>query len=620
MKTVNTGSPTFRKYATLFILTAVIGCNLFLGLTRIGSYSAVDEPYWTYGRISKFWTAVSEHKWRSTNINDKPGITVALLSGFGLLRYDPMVYEGIRGDIKTDAQVADIDGINYFFRLPIFLFCTFMLLAFYFFLDKLFGKKIALLGFVFIGLSPILLGISMIINPDSLLWIFLPLSLLSYLTFQKNTETKYLVFTGIFLGLSLLTKYVANILYVFFLFLPFLEYILADEKPELKGFLKKSFLQYFAIAGISMVTYYVLYPATWAHPNVLLEGTFGSKAFEKTWPIFAGLVALITIDVAFLEARIIGPILRFFSKYKQVLATALIAVLVGMILFTLVDTYLGMKPFDLEGILSSPKGVGTSEKGIPLAYASAMIANTYSLIFGLHPVLFLLFVVGLLTVVKRGTTMSLKTKTVIFFSLFILLYYLASTVNDVIATVRYQIILYPLALIIAAIGTAHVLSLDPVKRFLKPLPATLLLAVFLAGSLLYIRPFYFAYASPLLPARYLLNTKDMGDGSFEAATYLNALPNARNLVVWSDKGAVCTEFVGTCNIGFTKKDLLGKKYDYFVISIGRQSRSLKLSGAVNDIVDFKKVYSDATAFEHEVVIGGRPNNFVKIIPASAIAY
>jgi len=613
-------SAPFRKYATASVLTAVIALNLFLGLTRIGSYSAVDEPYWTYGRIPKFWTAVADHKWRSTNINDKPGITVALLSGFGLLKYDPMLYEGIRGDVKTDAQIADIDGINYFFRLPIFLFCTFMLLGFHFFLDRLFGKRIALLGFVFIGLSPILLGISMIINPDSLLWIFLPLSLLSYLVFQKDSKTRYLVLTSIFLGLSLLTKYIANILYVFFLALPFLEYILADKKPELKAFLKKSLLHYLAIASISMATYYVLYPATWAHPNVLLEGTFGSKAFEKTWPLFTSLVTLIAVDVAFLEARIIGPVLRFFSKYKRVLVITLIAVLIGMILFTLADTYLDMKPFDLEGILSSPKGVGVGEKGIPLAYAGAMLANTYSLIFGLHPVLFCLFIVGLLTAIRPIAATSLKTKTVIYFSLFIVLYYLASTVNDVIATVRYQIILYPMVLIIAAIGTAHILSLDPVKRFLKPLPATLLLALILAGSLLYIRPFYFAYASPLLPKTYLLNIKDMGDGSFEAAAYLNALPNARNLVVWSDKGAVCTEFVGTCNIGFTKKDLFGKKYDYFVISIGRQSRSLKLSGSVNDIVDFKKVYNDATAFEHEVVIGGRPNNFVKIIRSSAIAY
>ena len=610
---------TFRKYFAPTVIFFVIGLNLFLGIPRLSTYSAVDEPYWTYGRTSKFWTAVAEQKWRSTNINDKPGITVALLSGFGLLKYDPMLSKDIRGGIKTDAQLADIDGINYSFRLPIFLFCTFMLPAFSFFLNKLFGKKTALLGFVFIGLSPILLGLSLIINPESLLWIFLPLSLLSYLTFQKKGENIFLVTTGVFLGLSLLTKYVANILYVFFLILPFLDYILADEKPELKAYLKKSFVNYLAIIAISMVTFYALYPATWAHPNVLLDGTFGSKAFQKTWPIFAGLVAFIALDVTALGAQIIGPILRFFSKYKRVLATTLISVLIGLILFAMADTYLGMKPFDLEGILSSPKGIGINDHGVLLAFLGALTANAYSLIFGLHPILLILFIVGLLTAVRRGTPMTLKTRTVISFSLFILLYYLASTVNDVVATVRYQIILYPLAFIIAAIGAAEVLSIDRVKRFVKPLPATLACIIILAASLLYLRPFYFAYASAFLPTQYLLNTKDMGDGSFEAAAYLNSLPNARNLVVWSDKGAVCTEFVGTCNIGFSKKDLEGKTYDYFVVSIGRQGRSLKLSGSVSSIINFKKVYSDTIAYEHEVVIGGRPNNFVKIIRASAIA-
>lgn len=607
-----------KKYAAPIIMTLVIALNLFLGFSRLGTYSAVDEPYWTYGRTSKFWNAIAQQKWRSTNINDKPGITVAILSGFGLLKYDPMQYESIRGDVKTDQQLKDIDGINFYFRLPIFLFCTLMLLAFYFLLNKLFGQTIALFGFMFIGLSPILLGISMIINPDSLLWIFLPLSLLSYFVFQKNQKNKYLAASGIFLGLSLLTKYVANILYIFFFILPFLEYILADEKPNLKEFLKKSLKDYFIIAAVSMATFYLLFPATWTHPKVLLEGTFLSKAFAKTWPLFAAIVALIVADTILLKNKLTQPLLNFFSKRKEILAKTLAIVFIGLIAFVLLDTYLGMKPFDLEGILSSPKGIGIDQVGIFNAFLGAILADIYSLIFGLNPLIFILFILGLLTAMNAKSKMTQEKKIVIYFSLFILLYYLASTVNDVIATIRYQIILYPLALIIASIGASHLLSNKKISKYLKPFSATAALFIILTISLLNIRPFYFAYASPLLPEKYLLNTKDMGDGSYEAAAYLNSLPNARNLVVWSDKGAACSEFVGTCNIGFTNKDLKGKSFDYFIISSGRKSRSLKLSGSVNDLFDFRKIYNENTPFENKTTLGGRPNNYVKIISAKVL--
>ncbi len=608
-----------QKYTVHFIIFIVLALNLFLSLSRLGTYSAVDEPYWTYGRTSKFWTAVDQHKWKSTNINDKPGITVALLSGFGLLKYDPMQYEHIRGEIKTDAQRADIDSINFFFRLPIFLFCTFMLPLFYFFLRKLFSKTTALIGFVFIGLSPILLGISLIINPDSLLWIFLPLSLLAYLTYQKKQKTGYLIATSVLLGLSLLTKYVANILYIFFFILPFLEYVFAEKKPELKGYLIKSSKDYLVIATVSMATYYLLYPAAWAHLNVLLEGTFLSKAFVKVWPVFVGIIALMAADIYLFKNRLTQPLLDVLSRYRTVLSTALISVFIILIAVTMADTYLGMKPFDLEAILASPKGIGISGSGLPAAIAGAFLANTYSLIFGMDPIVFIFLILGLFSVPFSKQTYSWEKKTTIYFVLFIVLYYSASTFNDVIATIRYQIILYPLAFIIAAIGATRLLSCERVRRHVPSIAATGALLLILAIPLFQVKPFYFTYASPLLPEQYLLNTKDMGDGSFEAASMLNALPNARDLVVWSDKGAVCTEFIGTCNIGFSKKDITGKSFDYFVISTGRISRSMKLSGAVNDIIDFRKLYDENTPYEASIVVGGRPDNFVRVIKASAIA-
>ena len=603
----------FKKYVAPAIIVIVLLVNLTLGLARLGNYSSVDEPYWTYGRITKFWNGIKAHNWKTTSVNDKPGITVAILSGAGLATIDPMPYKSLRGDVKTDAELRDINTINFAFRLPIYLFCVLLLPFFYILLRKLFNQTTALIGFTLIGLSPIILGISLIINPDSLLWIFLPLSFLSYLVFQRTESKKYLYWSGFLLGLALLTKYVANILYIFFFFLPFLEYILAEKKPELRPYLKKSLRQYAILIGISMATYFILYPATWVNPKILLDGTFLSQAFRSTWPLFVGLALFIVADILFFKDRLTKWTLDFLSTYRHLLVQAISTIFLMGIIFTLLNTYTGMRLFDTAATLASPKGEGASL----LLYADKITADIYSLIFGISPIALLGLVAALLLVTKKKWLDSYEAKIVFFFSLFILFYYLASTVNSVVATVRYQIVLYPFAFVISAIGLSYILSLKKVSRHLPSLAGVALVIVLSVWSLLSVRPFYFAYTSALLPEQYFVNLKDMGDGSYEAAEYLNNLPNPEKLTVWSDKGAVCAVFKGKCIIGFTNKRIKGVTFDYVVVSSGRKSRTLKLSGSANKIIDFKKAY-DTNETVFTITIGDRPNNFVKVIKKDVV--
>jgi 4-amino-4-deoxy-L-arabinose transferase-like glycosyltransferase len=605
---------SIKKFLPIFIILSVLGINLTLGLIRLENYSSVDEPYWTYGRTPKFWSAVLAHKWKSTTISDKPGITVALLSGYGLTKFNPMGYKSLRGEVKTDEQLTAINKINFYFRLPIFL-CTVLLLPlFYFFLKKLFGKTIALIGFVSIGLSPILLGISLIINPDSLLWLLFPFSFLSYFIFQKTKNRRYLQSAGFFLGLTLLTKYVANILYIFFFIAPFIEYIFIEKKPNLINYLKESLKDFFVIALISMAIFYVLYPATWTHPNVLLGGTFLSKAFETTWPLFVAMIGFIVADVFFYKANATKRILDFFAQHKQKLIKIVLGIFLFLIAFALVDVYLGMKPFNFEEIIASPKGIGSGN--ILFKYGRAILANVYSLIFGVSPLVLFGAVCALIFALKEKNKNSFETKIIVYFILFILFYYFASTVDHVIATVRYQIVLYPLFFTISAIGIFQLISFPFLRKYFLRISASFVFCLVIVLELFSVRPFYFSYASILLPQKYLVNLKDMGDGSYEAAQFLNALPNARNLSIWSDKGAVCAVFKGKCTIGFTKK-IKTMKFDYLVTSSGRKSRTLKLSASLNSYIDFHKAYS-TEEYAQKIILAGRENNYVKIVSAQML--
>ncbi|MEK7598441.1 MAG: glycosyltransferase family 39 protein, partial [Patescibacteria group bacterium] len=495
-----------------------------------------------------------------------------------------------------------------------------MLLVFFAFLKKLFNTSIALFGLIFIGLSPIILGMSLLINPDSLLLVFLPLSVLSFLIFQKESNRKYLYLSGLFLGLSLLTKYVANILYVYFLGLIFLDYIFSERSRSVPivQYLKKSLLNYAILVGISLAVFFALFPATWVRPEMVLQGTFLSTAFASTWPFFAGFIGLILADALFLRGRVTAGTLGFFSKYKSIFIKIFTLIFLALVATVLLNTYLGMKFWDFEAILSSPKGeAGSSFE--PYIFSGNILADTYSLIFGLTPMVFVFFLFALVKNIWNKKDFRPESLIVFYFSLFILFYYIASTVNHVGATVRYQIVLYPLASIIAAIGLYQFIQWERFKKYFSGYALYFALILISAGSLYLVNPFFFSYGSAFLPSQYLINLKDMGDGSFEAATYLNSLPDAQKLHVWSDKGAVCESFVGKCVTNFNRNDIQGVAFDYFVVSTGRKSRSLKMAdnSTFRKVVDFQKLYSVPSSL-FRIILAGRPNNFVQIFSASEV--
>ncbi len=609
----------YKKFLVPGILFFVLAINLFLGLSRLENYSAVDEPYWTYGRTSKFWTAISDAEWNKTDVNDKPGITVAILSGAGLLKYDPLKFKNLRENPKTDQQLADITNINFYFRLPIFLFTLAMLALFYFFTKKLFGTTIALIAFILISFSPILFGISLIINPDSLLWIFMPFSLLTYFIFLKEQNRKYLILSGIFLGLSLLTKYVSNLLIIFYLLIPFIEYIFAQEKKPIHNQLKEALINYLTLLFFAMLTYYVLFPATWTNLEKLLEGTFLSKAFKTTWPLFAAFFILLSLDWLAFKSKITDWILEKITFLKKFIFVGIAGIFIVTSIFVMLDTYFNMQPFDFPAILASPKN---SEANPLFAIKSVgnILADFYSLIFGISPLALFGFFFGIASIaISKKMFNSRANLTIFYFTLFIILYYLASTVNHVVSTVRYQIALYPLVMIIAAIGIYKFISLFKGNQTKYKVAAIILTALISFFGMISSKPNYFAYASSLLPQKYLVNYKDMGDGSFETAAYLNTLPNAKSISIWSDKGAVCAVFVGKCETSFLPKKLSNKKFDFVVVSSGRKSKGLKLSisRSTGSVINIRDAH-ETEDYDFKVEIAGRPVNYVKVISTSKL--
>lgn len=607
-----------ERMSVVMLLLLVIIVQLGFGLPRIARYSAVDEHLWTFDRVPQFWDAIVDGHWKKTNINDKPGITTAWISGIGMFTIDPKRYEDVRTEAKTAEEVASIEKINTAFRLPIYLFTLFFLPVFYFLLRKLLGSPIALFSTIAIYLSPILLGISLIINPDSLLWIFLPLSILSFLVFQKHAQSKYAYLAGVFLGLSLLTKYVSALLYLYLPLIIFFTAIVSARTSHLQGYFRRSCIGYGQVIFASLVTVFVLYPATWVQPALILETTFLSYPFEPIWRYFVFAVGALCLDIFLLNSRISARVVKLLASQGRILLGMMFGVVCVGIFFSLTDAWLGMRFYDFQSAL-------TSARILDVPFSFSLIAvrgiatGLFVLIFSIPPIvlLLMLFALGTTVIMIWKKEFSDESMVVSSVFLFMLLYYVASAMNGVQPTVRYQIAMYPLIAIVAGIGLHQLLQTYSVTRTIPNWAIGVFLIAILSGSLLLIRPYYFSYASTLLPHRYVVNMKDMGDGSYEAAQYLNAKEGARDMRIWSDKVAVCEYFIGRCEISLKPQNITGIHFDYFVISNGREPKTRYFISIRNIILPeflrLQELYTSDDFEGHTIVIDERPGNFVKIV-------
>lgn len=620
-KSLDAEALTFKEWfraqglPTLLLIIFVTGLFFVFGLSRLTQYAAVDEPLWFDGRIAKYWKNIGERDWKGTNISDKPGITVALAAGPGLWFKSTQDYRTAHYEGEVLSLKNDVKSFYLAYRLPLLIIITLLLPLFYFFLERLMGRRHALFSYVFIATSPILIGMSKIINPDSLLWLFTPLSLLSYFVFLKRGSFRYLIFSGILLGLALLTKYVSNILFVFFLGLIFLEYLFHPRLIALAfvEYLKKS-LQHFALLTFSaLATFYILFPAVWVKPIKLLTGTLLSQAFEKIAPLFLVLIAFVLIDQWLNKTRITSALISILEKAKHGLATFVALIFFGAALFTVLNTWFGMTPYNFTDLLTSPKTIaGKSD------FIGIFLTNFYPLLFGITPLVFLGLLAAPFFFLKKNFSESVALRTAFYLIIFILLYYLGTTVNNVGAIVRYQIILFPMAAIIAGITLEHILVILHKKFFVREMPTPVfgasLVALIGAGTLFF-TPFPLSYASSFLPAKDHIDVKDMGAGSYEVAQYLNTLPDAEHMLIWTDKDGVCKFFVGRCKRGLDYQKLRTDGLDYIVVSAGRKSRTTKMmSGDIitnkTGLIRFDQYY-DRTDPAFALYINKRPSHYVK---------
>jgi hypothetical protein len=238
------------------------------------------------------------------------------------------------------------------------------------------------------------------------------------------------------------------------------------------------------------------------------------------------------------------------------------------------------------------------------------------LVFSLTPIIFLALLLGLTGLWRDIFSPRTKTILLAVFS-FVILYLVATYFAKVVTNARYMIFLFPL------LALAGALAIDEWMRRLIPVKLRekvwLTLALFLlilgAITLWQLRPFYFSYTNFLLPNEQSIHDS-WGHGFYEAAEYLNTLPDAKNLIIWSNSNTVCRFFVGKC-LQSRQIDLAKVTPDYFVMSkrgvikVRNQPVLKNNPWPKRDTAYYVDKVQNRP--DWELLINGRPDNFVNIV-------
>lgn len=305
-------------YKTVFIATILV--TAFFSFFKLGStLMNTDAQHW-YLRSQNFAKAVRNLNFEKTYQDPKPGVPVMWLSGTGLETFLTLyeVKYNFRPELYTfdTFPLVQISAIG-----PLVVLNICFLVAFYFLVRKIFNQVAASISTILLGLHPFYLANTRFLHVDSTLTVFMTLSFLVFLFYlTRETKNKYILISGILMGLALLTKSQAGFLAVFVPLVLLLTYKTAREK-NMKHYLK--IYLYWLIACV--VTYFIVFPAMWTNPLTTIGKIFGEAFFVANtgrtghWDFFYYFnVMYREMSLPFLTVLIPGLFIIFYKTVSKI--------------------------------------------------------------------------------------------------------------------------------------------------------------------------------------------------------------------------------------------------------------------------------------------------------------
>lgn len=452
-----------------FLVKSLLGLAILIffifGFNHLTNFISADEHFWLPNsgteRIADYWEAIEKGKWKDTQINDKPGITLAWTSGIAMLFDNSEGQIVDRNNTYKQFDPERTKRINFLYRLPILLISGFFSIFFFWVIRKITEDSwVALFSATSILLSPVLLGISQIVNPDSLFWIFGSASLFSFYAYIQKSENKMAILASLFLGLALASKYVSVIFFPFFFFMLlayyFLEYEDWKERPRefSKMIFKKCLTYVFVLAG-GMLLFALLMPASFVEPKVFYAGTIGFPGMEIIFWLIMAINLLIILDSLIFKSKVLLFVFEKLGILRKILPKVVYLFLSLTIIFVLINWLSRQGIIDLSDVSFDTK---TKNSFSRLPYLKRFILEFVPLVFSLTPVV--LFSLLYLWIKLFFSELKQNQTFVLLLSIFYLVFYVAVIEQGLLVTVRYSIILFPISAVLSAIGILDFFGTD----------------------------------------------------------------------------------------------------------------------------------------------------------------
>ncbi len=479
------------------LLVSWLGLVLLVALPRLttlNQYLIVDEAdRWRWAK--DFVYALSRGDLAGTRIGDGyPGIVPVWAESIWIF------LEAVRRSLVEGRWIGEIglylifhewDRSTYLFqqRLPIVLLNIALVLAIIWAVWRLFGARVALVSSVLIALDPFYLSDSRVNRAEAVITGLMTLSILALVFYHRRRHLRYVLLSGLFGGLSFLTKIQALAL------LPAIAliglFIFGSKKYEVrnKGKVPYSLLptpySLLIWSAAAALTWFFLWPSMWVTPLETLTLVYN----YATRKVGAEGVNLFFMGQTYADADP-GPIFYPFVFLMRITPLALL----GLTFYA----------FRLSSFVSRL----TSHISRNTPHATRHTQDTSSLIL------------------------------VIFIFVYALIMTLGSHKQD-----RYLLPIFPSLAILAAIGlvgvwvylkdrlTPYILHITPVEWLLCAGLTLIQLATVLPHH-----PYYYSYFNPLLgdgPTAVRTMRVGWGEGMDQVGAYLAAKPNSRQLTVSS---------------------------------------------------------------------------------------
>lgn len=251
----------------------------------------IDFPLWN-DRITSFANNIKAGNFNGTYQTFHPGVTVMWLSGIGFEFFRQIYRHKFGGwPIYNDANI--FPWWSFSLTFPLVLAIAVLTLFSFFLIKKTWSFKEAFLFVFLLSLEPYFLGYNRILHLDSLHAMFGFVSILSFMVFKKEKKIYWLSLSGMFAGLSFLTRTTGIFVLIslgFLVILSFLHDLKSVRNLKLAGLKLISFIKItiFILIPFLLVLWFV-FPAAWLEPfNVyakIFRGSFvlSSQGHDQVW-------------------------------------------------------------------------------------------------------------------------------------------------------------------------------------------------------------------------------------------------------------------------------------------------------------------------------------------------